>query len=181
MKKQLIILCSYALMLNASSLGGLPPIVGITALTVEPTVSISGEAPIDFTTDGSGSSSDATKSISNYNPKRDAEKRKLHNYIENNLEDLKVQIAQGDGEKLDTLSKFYPVVDLENWKVLLQKNYSSIFANNVKDLSSETIEKISDTIFRLTIGYSLPSSRRPIDNTIVPSVYSESYKKMKKK
>ena len=179
MKKQLIILCGYTLMLNASSLGGLPPIIGITALTVEPTVSISGEAPIDFTSDSTTSSSDATKSISEYDPKGEEEKRKVHKYIENNVEDLKVQIAQGDGEKLDTLSKFYPVVDLEKWKILLQKNYSSIFANDVKALSSETVERISDVIFRLTIGYSMPSSRRPIDNTVVPSVYSDPYKKNK--
>ena len=180
MKKQLIILCSYMLMLNASSLGGLPPIVGITALTVEPTVSISGDGPVDFTSDSSTNSSDATKSSSEYDPKRDAEKRKVHKYIENNLEDLKIQIAQGDGEKLDTLSKFYPVVNLKSWKVLLQKNYASIFANNVNALSSETVENISDAIFRLTIGYSIPSNE-PMDNTVVPTQYVNPYKKIKKK
>jgi len=69
-------------------------------------------------------------------------------FIKNNLEDLKIQIRQGKGAKLDALSKLYPVMDLSSWRMLLQKNYAKIFNHHQ---NNKYINTVDDIIFRLTI------------------------------
>lgn len=55
-------------------------------------------------------------------------------FVKNNRETLQVQVAQGDGEALDTLASIYRkmdekkyVKDIDKWKKELQKNYDKIF------------------------------------------------------
>ena len=51
-------------------------------------------------------------------------------FIKDNIDDIQIQIAQGDGEHLDTLAHLYAIEDIAIWKNDLQENYSKIFAMN---------------------------------------------------
>ena len=50
-------------------------------------------------------------------------------FIEENRESLEVEVAQGEGEKLDTLATLYGVEEKNKWKSELQDNYETIFYN----------------------------------------------------
>ena len=51
-------------------------------------------------------------------------------FIKDNIDDIQIQIAQGEGEHLDTLAHLYAIEDVAMWKNDLQENYSKIFAMN---------------------------------------------------
>lgn len=90
------------------------------------------------------------------------QKRPQIKFIKDNLEILKQEIVKGNGVKLNALSKFYPITNLNAWKVLLKKNYQKIFAYTGNG-KNKYIENINDIIFRLTIFDS--SQYRPYDGT----------------
>jgi len=100
-------------------------------------------------------------------------KRPQIKFIKDNLEILKQEIAQGNGAKLNALSKFYPVTNLSAWKVLLQKNYRKIFAHTTNS-KTKYIENIDDIIFRFTIfdpsQYSSPADSS--EGVVVTPIYS---------
>jgi len=48
-------------------------------------------------------------------------------FIKANYVQIQIDIANGDGEHLDTLASFYNIKDIPAWKAYLQKNYTSIF------------------------------------------------------
>jgi len=51
-------------------------------------------------------------------------------FIEDNLETLKVEIAEGEGETLDTLATFFTINNLTEWKSYLQEHYQQVFFLN---------------------------------------------------
>ena len=56
-------------------------------------------------------------------------------FIEDNIEEIQIEIAQGEGEYLNTLAHLYAVENVATWKNDLQKKYLDIFAvNNIKPL-----------------------------------------------
>lgn len=56
-------------------------------------------------------------------------------FIEDNIEEIQIEIAQGEGEYLNTLAHLYAVENVATWKNDLQKKYLEIFAvNNIKPL-----------------------------------------------
>ena len=89
-------------------------------------------------------------------------------FIKNNFETLKKEIAQGKGEKLDILSKFYPIQDLKRWKLMLQKNYTKIFRQNPSYMDNY-MEGIHQTIFMLTI-FNTPNPYDSSDGVLVTPI-----------
>jgi len=61
--------------------------------------------------------------------KTPAEKRKakLMKFVDDNLEQLQVEIAKGEGETLDTYGSFYKIADMKAWRETLQESYEPIF------------------------------------------------------
>jgi len=61
--------------------------------------------------------------------KTPAEKRKakLMKFVDDNLEQLQVEIAKGEGETLDTYGSFYKIADKKAWRETLQESYEPIF------------------------------------------------------
>ena len=56
-------------------------------------------------------------------------------FIEDNIEEIQIEIAQGEGEYLNTLAHLYAVENVATWKNDLQKKYLEIFAvNHIKPL-----------------------------------------------
>jgi len=58
---------------------------------------------------------------------REQKKATAQKFIEENRESLEMEVAQGEGEKLDTLATLYDVKEKSQWKKSLQKNYKEIF------------------------------------------------------
>ena len=57
-------------------------------------------------------------------------------FIRDNIDELQVEIAQGEGEYLNTLAHLYAIENIAEWKNGLQKEYSTIFVmNNIKHVS----------------------------------------------
>jgi len=61
---------------------------------------------------------------------------KVQQFIEENRESLEVEVAQGEGEKLDTLATLYEVKEKSKWKNGLQENYEEIFYKKNKEQKS---------------------------------------------
>jgi len=62
-------------------------------------------------------------------------------FIEENRESLEVEVAQGEGEKLDTLATLYEVKEKSKWKRGLQENYEEIFYD--KDEKKKTTIEVT--------------------------------------
>ena len=89
------------------------------------------------------------------------EKKKPHGYssetfefVRDNREELQIEVAQGEGELLDTLATFYDKMDKkyvpnrEEWKAKLQKNYEKIFFIKGEPFSDEDVDyMLFDMIF----------------------------------
>ena len=56
--------------------------------------------------------------------------KKTIKFIEDNLATLKVEVAKGEGETLDTLATFFTVSDVTAWKAYLQEHYRQVFFLN---------------------------------------------------
>jgi len=54
-------------------------------------------------------------------------KAKLMKFVDDNLEQLQIDIAQGEGETLDTFGSFYKIADMNAWRETLQESYGVIF------------------------------------------------------
>jgi len=67
---------------------------------------------------------------------RGQRKAEAQEFIENNRESLEVEVAQGEGEKLDTLATLYKVEDKKEWRSGLQENYEKIFYKKDEPKSS---------------------------------------------
>jgi len=61
--------------------------------------------------------------------KTPAEKRKakLMKFVDDNLEQLQIEIAKGEGETMDTFASFYQIADMKAWREMLQESYEMIF------------------------------------------------------
>ena len=59
------------------------------------------------------------------------ERERIEKFVADNFESLQIEIAEGDGETLDTLATFYDIKDLKAWKSYLQVNYQKVFFLNV--------------------------------------------------
>ena len=70
---------------------------------------------------------------------------KIEKFMNENFEVLKEEIAQGDGEYLDTLALLYEVEDATLWKKHLQSDFSEIYEK------SRSKEEIVDYIDTMTI------------------------------
>ena len=64
-----------------------------------------------------------------------AEKReRIKQFISDNFESLQVEVAEGEGETLETLATFYDLHALKSWKSFLQEHYQEVFfLNKPKD------------------------------------------------
>ena len=67
-------------------------------------------------------------------------------FVRNNREELQKEVAEGEGELLDTLATFYEKMDKkyipnrEEWKKKLQKNYEKIFFIKGKPFSDADVD-----------------------------------------
>ena len=52
---------------------------------------------------------------------------KQKKFIEDNFDELKEEIAKGEGEHLDTLGGMFNLKDTERWKRYLQTNFEEIY------------------------------------------------------
>ena len=52
---------------------------------------------------------------------------KQKKFIEDNFDELKEEIAKGEGEHLDTLGGMFNLKDTERWKLYLQTNFEEIY------------------------------------------------------
>jgi len=58
---------------------------------------------------------------------QEKKRAEVQQFIEENRESLEVEVAQGEGEKVDTLATLYDVKEKASWKSSLQENYEKIF------------------------------------------------------
>ena len=70
---------------------------------------------------------------------------KIEKFMNENFDVLKKEIAQGDGEYLDTLALLYEVEDATLWKKHLQRDFSEIYEK------SRSKEEVVDYIDTMTI------------------------------
>ena len=64
-------------------------------------------------------------------------------FIMDNREALEIEVAQGDGEKLDTIATLYPEINKRNkeaWKSRLQAHYEQIFTLNGVATSNQMVD-----------------------------------------
>ena len=89
-------------------------------------------APTDYTT--------------NISKPSDSKKPKISQslqFIMDNRDELELEVAKGDGEKLDAVATLYSEINEENketWKLRLQKNYEKIFTIDGLVSSSEYVD-----------------------------------------
>ena len=72
-------------------------------------------------------------------------------FIMDNREALELEVAKGDGEKLDAIATLYKEINKKNkaiWKSRLQKNYEKIFTIN----SVATSDDMVDYMFKRLIN-----------------------------
>ncbi len=89
-------------------------------------------APTDYTTHISKPSKSKKTKIS-----------KSLQFIMDNREELELEVAKGDGEKLDAIATFYPEINEKNkeiWKSRLQKHYEKIFTINKVATTDEYVD-----------------------------------------
>ena len=72
-------------------------------------------------------------------------RQKIEKFMNENFDVLKEEIAQGEGEYLDTLALLYEVEDATLWKKHLQRDFSEIYEK------SRSKEEIVDYIDTMTI------------------------------
>ena len=65
--------------------------------------------------------------VSSHKTSTEQKEAQTQKFIEENRESLEVEVAKGNGEKLDTLATLYGVKEKELWKSSLQENYKQIF------------------------------------------------------
>jgi hypothetical protein len=70
-----------------------------------------------------------------YVPKYMRHQKKIESFIENNMDDLKVEVAQGEGEHLDTLESYFNPAYSKRWRVYLQEHFEEVFGGE-KDMKS---------------------------------------------
>ena len=64
-------------------------------------------------------------------------------FIKDNREELELEVAKGDGEKLDAIATLYKDINKNNkevWKERLQKHYEQIFTLNGVATSNEMVD-----------------------------------------
>lgn len=72
--------------------------------------------------------------ISKGKSKKEKRENEILSFIEKNLKSLKINVAKGEGETLNTLATFYKLDDVKAWKEYLQKHYQQMFfLNKPKD------------------------------------------------
>ena len=72
-------------------------------------------------------------------------------FIKDNRKELELEVAKGDGEKLDAIATLYKEINKKNkavWKSRLQKNYKKIFT--IKEIS--TSNEYVDYMFKRLIN-----------------------------
>ena len=67
---------------------------------------------------------------------------KQKEFIEDNFDELKEEIAKGEGEHLDTLGGMFNLKDMERWKLYLQTNFEEIYQNDKRQ--GDVIQYILD-------------------------------------
>jgi len=67
---------------------------------------------------------------------------KQKKFIEDNFDDLKEEIAKGEGEHLDTLGGMFNLKDTNRWKLYLQTNFEEIYQENKREnyIANEIID-----------------------------------------
>ena len=66
--------------------------------------------------------------IKHYNPQHQLKNREeIERFINENFESLKIEIAKGEGEYLDTLAELYNLKDKPSWKSYLQHHFEEIY------------------------------------------------------
>ncbi len=68
-----------------------------------------------------------TYGISRAKTPEEKKKAKLMKFVDDNLEELQIEIAKGEGENMDTFASFYNIADMKAWRETLQESYESIF------------------------------------------------------
>lgn len=58
---------------------------------------------------------------------KEKRKAKIMKFVDDNLEQLQVEIAKGEGETMDTFASFYKIADMKAWRETLQESYELIF------------------------------------------------------
>ena len=76
-----------------------------------------------------------------YEPPYLKKRKEIKNFINNNFETLKVEIAEGQGETLSTLASFYRINDLDKWKLHLQSHFKEVF---ISENSEDTFNYINE-------------------------------------
>jgi hypothetical protein len=70
---------------------------------------------------------------------------KVYDFIIHNFDELKEEIAQADGEHLDTVGSIYELDDTQKWKSFLQAHFDDIYVEDY--MLEDSAHAISDLLY----------------------------------
>jgi hypothetical protein len=85
------------------------------------------ESPIGMTSFVTAIPTFATSEMSRAKTPQEKRKAKLMKFVDENLEQLQIEAAKGEGETLDTFASFYKIADMKAWRETVQESYEPIF------------------------------------------------------
>jgi hypothetical protein len=92
---------------------------------------------------------DYTTHISKPSDSKKPQLSKSLQFIMDNREELELEVAKGEGERVDTLVMLYKEIsekDKEAWKLMLQENYAKIFQPDGLVASDEYVDYMLRTL-----------------------------------
>jgi len=112
--------------------------------------------------------------IGHFNPPPDVKRRqKIKKFIIENFDFLKVQIAKGEGEHLDTLGLLYELENVNLWEKRLQSSFEDIYQ---AERSEEEIYNYIDDMTHREFNVFKRYSVKEYDKKIIPLPYPKEYK-----
>jgi hypothetical protein len=85
------------------------------------------ESPMGMTSFVTAIPTFGTYEISRTKTSEEKRKAKLMKFVDENLEQLQIEAAKGEGETLDTFASFYKIADMKAWRETIQESYEPIF------------------------------------------------------